>query len=67
MVAEEESALKGEVKTVTFKGVHYEMLVDSTTFRWKIHSTVMAPVGAKVGLKILPDAIHIMKKVATTK
>jgi len=67
VVAEEESALKGEVKTVTFKGVHYEMLVDSTTFRWKIHSTVMAPVGAKVGLKILPDAIHIMKKVATTK
>ncbi|NLC52495.1 MAG: ABC transporter ATP-binding protein [Firmicutes bacterium] len=64
VVAEEESALKGEVKTVTFKGVHYEMLVDSTAFRWKIHSTVMAPVGAKVGLKILPDAIHFMKKVA---
>lgn len=63
VVAEEESSLHGEVKAVTFKGVHYEMLVDSRAFRWKIHSTVMAPVGAKVGLKILPDAIHIMKKV----
>ena len=65
VVAEDESKLKGEVKAVTFKGVHYEMLIDSTAFRWKIHSTEMAPVGAKVGLKILPDAIHIMKKVAT--
>ncbi|HBR28554.1 MAG TPA: spermidine/putrescine ABC transporter ATP-binding protein [Firmicutes bacterium] len=65
VVSESESKLQGEVKAVTFKGVHYEMLVVSNAVRWKIQSTVMAPVGTKVGLLILPDAIHIMKKVTT--
>ncbi|HEY8392544.1 MAG TPA: spermidine/putrescine ABC transporter ATP-binding protein [Capillibacterium sp.] len=63
VVREADSPLKGEVKAVTFKGVHYEMLIDGNAIRWKIQSTVMAPTGAKVGLKIVPDAIHIMKKV----
>lgn len=63
VVPEHESKLQGEVIAVTFKGVHYEMLVLGHGIRWKIQSTVMAPVGAKVGLLILADAIHIMKKV----
>lgn len=63
IVSKSESELKGEVKTVTFKGVHYEMIVQSNGISWKIHSTEMAPVGNRVGLKIIPDAIHIMKKV----
>jgi spermidine/putrescine transport system ATP-binding protein len=63
VVSEEESNLKGEVKSVTFKGVHYEMLVQSNGIRWKIHSTAMAPVGSSVGLLILPNDIHIMKRV----
>ncbi|NLW57115.1 MAG: ABC transporter ATP-binding protein [Firmicutes bacterium] len=58
-----ESKLQGEVSAVTFKGVHYEMIVQNNSTRWKIQSTAMAPVGAKVGLQILPEAIHIMKKV----
>jgi spermidine/putrescine transport system ATP-binding protein len=63
VVLASESKLQGEVIAVTFKGVHYEMLVLSHGIRWKIQSTVLAPVGAKIGLEILPDAIHIMKKV----
>ncbi|HBT17529.1 MAG TPA: spermidine/putrescine ABC transporter ATP-binding protein, partial [Firmicutes bacterium] len=63
VVSEEESNLKGEVRAVTFKGVHYEMLVRNNSIRWKIQSTTMAPVGSRVGLLILPDDIHIMKKV----
>jgi len=63
VVSEEESNLKGEVKAVTFKGVHYEMIVRNNSIRWKIQSTTMAPVGSRVGLLILPDDIHIMKKV----
>lgn len=64
IVSETESKLKGEVKTVTFKGVHYEMIVQSNGISWKIHSTEMEPAGSRVGLRIIPDAIHVMRKAA---
>ncbi|MCL1862340.1 MAG: ABC transporter ATP-binding protein [Defluviitaleaceae bacterium] len=54
--------LRGVVKNVTFKGVHYEMLVDAHGFLWKIHSTVLSPEGTEVGLTIAPDLIHVMKR-----
>ena len=63
IVAEEESQLTGVVTNVTFKGVHYEMHVEIGDFTWKVHSTVMSPVGAGVGLTVAPDLIHVMKKV----
>lgn len=62
IVPENESFFKGVVKNVTFKGVHYEMLVDDENYTWKVHSTVMSNVGTTVGLSILPDLIHIMKR-----
>lgn len=55
--------LKGKVESVIFKGVHYEMIVQGECFKWMIHSTKMEPVGTEVGLEILPDDIHVMKKV----
>lgn len=54
--------LTGEVTSVTFKGVHYEMIIDVCGFKWMIQTTDKQEVGDKVGLKIDPDAIHIMKK-----
>ncbi len=62
MTTEEEGHLKGIVEEVTFKGVHYEMVVNVDGFRYLIQSTVMAAVGETIGMKILPDAIHIMKR-----
>jgi len=59
-----EGMLQGEVESVTFKGVHYEMIVRSEGINWMIHSTLMEPVGSRIGLRILPQDIHIMKKVA---
>jgi len=59
-----EGMLQGEVESVTFKGVHYEMIVRSEGIEWMIHSTLMEPVGSRIGLRILPQDIHIMKKVA---
>ncbi|MBM7583342.1 spermidine/putrescine transport system ATP-binding protein [Caldicoprobacter guelmensis] len=59
-----EGMLQGEVESVTFKGVHYEMIVRSEGIDWMIHSTLMQPVGSTIGLRILPQDIHIMKKVA---
>lgn len=62
IVSAEDSVLQGEVKSAIFKGVHYEMIVQSNGFHWKIQSTVLAPPGRKIGLKIEPNDIHIMRK-----
>lgn len=63
LVSADEGMLTGEVQSVVFKGVHYEMMIESSEFRWMVHSTQMEEVGNRVGLKILPNDIHIMKKV----
>jgi len=57
-----ENKLSGEVTSVTFKGVHYEIIVDINGFKWMIQSTVKSEVGETISLDIVPDAIHIMKK-----
>lgn len=62
VVAVEKGMLTGTVTSVTFKGVHYEIIVDIGGFLWMIQSTDIQYVGDKIGLFIEPDAIHIMKK-----
>ncbi len=54
--------LRGVVTSVTFRGVHFEIIVDIGGFLWMIQTTDYHEVGAKIGLFIEPDAIHIMKK-----
>ncbi|KNF09531.1 spermidine/putrescine import ATP-binding protein PotA [Gottschalkia purinilytica] len=63
IVEKEDGMLKGTVKSVTFKGVHYEMIVQEKEREWMIHSTDMEPVGAEIGMNFSPESIHIMKKV----
>jgi spermidine/putrescine transport system ATP-binding protein len=56
--------LKGVVESVVFKGVHYEILVrDESEMTWMIHDIHLVKVGQTIGMEIVPDAIHIMKKV----
>lgn len=62
VVNEEKGMLKGKVESVSFKGVHYEMLINTGEFMWIIHSTVMSEVGQMVGMIITPMDIHIMKR-----
>lgn len=62
VVEPEKGMLKGVVTSVTFKGVHFEIIVDIGGFKWMIQTTDFQPVGANIGLYIEPDAIHIMKK-----
>ena len=57
-----DDVLTGFVESVTFKGVHYEMIVDSYDMKWKIHSTKAAEEGTIVGLDFTPEDIHIMRK-----
>ncbi|MBQ8511431.1 MAG: ABC transporter ATP-binding protein [Clostridia bacterium] len=54
--------VKGIVTSVTFLGVHYEIIVDIGGFKWMIQTTDYAAEGQEVGLFIEPDAIHVMKK-----
>ncbi len=62
IVPQEKGMLKGKVTSVTFKGVHYEIIVDLGGFKWMIQSTDYQEVGSEIGMLILPDAIQIMKK-----
>ncbi|MBR5559759.1 MAG: ABC transporter ATP-binding protein [Oscillospiraceae bacterium] len=52
----------GLVESVTFKGVHYEMIVDACGYKWMIHSTHAEEVGSMVGMSVEPNDIHIMHK-----
>lgn len=54
--------LRGVVTSVTFLGVHYEIIVDIDGFKWMIQTTDFVDVDEHIGLYIEPDAIHIMKK-----
>ena len=62
VVPVEQGMLTGKVTSVTFKGVHYEIIVDIGGFLWMIQSTDIQYEGSEIGLLIEPDAIHIMKK-----
>lgn len=62
IVPAEEGMLQGTVKSVYFKGVHYEMIIESESITWLVHSTLMEEKGAFVGINIYPNDIHIMHK-----
>ena len=62
VVEPEKGMLCGIVDSVTFKGVHYEIIVTINNFKWMIQSTDYVAPSQKIGLYIEPDAIHIMKK-----
>ena len=62
IVSREKGMLRGTVTSVTFMGVHYEIIVDINGFKWMIQTTDFCAEGSEIGLYIEPDAIHIMKK-----
>jgi len=62
IVPENQGQLKGTVTNVTFKGMQYDIIVDFYGFKWLIQTTDFCPVGERIGIKIDPDGIHVMKK-----
>ena len=62
IVPEGQGQLKGTVTSVTFKGMQYDIIVDFYGFKWLIQTTDLSPVGSRIGIKIDPDGIHVMKK-----
>ena len=64
IVPVEQGQLTGTVTSVTFKGMQYDIIVDFKGFKWLIQTTDHSPVGSRIGIKIDPDGIHVMKKSA---
>ena len=62
IVPVEQGQLTGTVTNVTFKGMQYDIIVDFKGFKWLIQTTDHSPEGTRIGIKIDPDGIHVMKK-----
>lgn len=62
IVEPEKGHLTGTVTNNTFKGVHFETIVDFKGFKWMIQTTDYYPVDAVIGIVLNPEDIHIMKK-----
>ena len=62
IVSPERGMVQGVVTSVTFRGVHFEIIVDVCGFKWMIQTTDEHFEGDTVGIYVEPDAIHIMKK-----
>lgn len=62
IVDPQDAPISGVVESVTFKGVHFEMIVDAHGYKWMIHSTRSEQPGAFIGMEVAPFDIHIMHK-----
>lgn len=54
--------LTGVITSITFKGIHYDIIVDINGYKWLIQTTDFHPLGATIGIAIPPADIHVMKK-----
>ncbi|MDE6676550.1 MAG: TOBE domain-containing protein, partial [Clostridia bacterium] len=66
MCAPDEGTLKGEVVSVVFKGIHYEITVQVGKYELVINSTEKRCEGDIIGMKIGAEEIHLMKPKYTT-
>lgn len=62
IVLPDEGHLCGTVTSITFKGVHYDIIVDFKGFKWLIQTTDIQHIGDFIGIRLNPEDIHIMKK-----
>lgn len=61
IVKPDQGVIIGEVISVIFKGVHYEITVLSGKNEIVIQTTKKAQAGARVGLCVEPEGIHLMQ------
>ena len=60
MTAPEQGTITGVVNSVIFKGMHYEIIVQSGDNEVVIQSTKSAKVGDTIGMCLEPDGIHVI-------
>lgn len=59
---DERAQLNGVILSSVFKGDYYDMTVLSEGYEFSVQVTNDLPVGSEVGLYVMPNEIHIMKK-----
>ena len=57
--------IKGIIKSTIFKGVHFEVVVETPYREWIIHTTDKVQLDKEVGLHFFPEDIHIMYKMGS--
>ncbi|MEI7667787.1 MAG: spermidine/putrescine ABC transporter ATP-binding protein [Erysipelotrichaceae bacterium] len=62
IVPTEQGEITGIVKSTLFKGVHFEIVVETFYREFIIHTTDHSAVGQEVGLHFFPEDVHIMNK-----
>ena len=62
VVSKDKGHFVGTVDSVIFKGVHYEILVETETRTYMIHSTDAVIEGSEVGINFDKEDIHVMQK-----
>jgi spermidine/putrescine transport system ATP-binding protein len=62
IVSPDEAPIVGVVESIIFKGVHNEIKIGAHGSKWTIHTTRSEEEGTRIGMNILPDDIHIMRK-----
>ena len=60
IVAPENGTIRGTVTSVIFKGMHYEITIESGKNEIVAQSVNVAKVGQRVGITVEPDNIHLM-------
>jgi len=54
--------LDGVIESVTFLGMHYEIVMNCKGINWLIHTTREFFAGDQISIQVDPNNIHIMKK-----
>ena len=54
--------MDGDITSVIFKGVHYEIEIMAGGFEWLVDTTQFYTVGTQVGIRVIPFNIQIMNK-----
>ena len=54
--------MDGDIVSIIFKGVHYEISIMANGYEWLVHTTKMYPVGTHVGINVIPFNIQIMNQ-----
>ena len=62
IVKPQEAQIRGRVTSVVFKGVHYEILIETETREYKVHTTQFFETGLSVGIIFDKDDVHVMYK-----
>ncbi len=60
IVEPEKAKIRGTVKSITFKGVHYEIIIETENRDYLVHTTDYHEIGLEVGLTLQPEDFHVM-------